>query len=1267
MLDFVKVRSSAKEATKRNPEGSITIFPEFIVMRSEDLMIRGGAFYAVWDETSGIWSKDEGVVCTLVDEMLLEAREHYPDDVNVDVRYMRNFGSSKWSEFLKYCGSLPDNFHELDNRIIFSDHEIVKNDYATKRLPYPMKAGEHDAWDELLGTLYDPLERRKIEWAIGAIISGDSKWIQKFVVLYGEAGSGKSTVLNIIEKLFDGYSSTFEAKALGQSGNSFALEAFADNPLVSIQHDGDLSHIEDNTKLNSIVSHEALMVNEKYKRAYPKAFNTFLFMGTNKPVKITDAKSGIVRRLIDVRPSGKHIPFDRYQLLMNQVGFELGAIAQHCLELYSKLGPNAYDAYRPTEMMGATNDFYNFVEDHYAELSNENGVTLKQAWEMYKLWSDEVAVKYPMSRRAVKEELKGYFREYHERYKSRDGDYPRCVYIGFQGDKFDYIQGDEVDAIPSPKLELESRDSIFDKLCADCPAQYAKSDGTPSIRWSSVQTTLSDIDTSRLHYVKVPENHIVIDFDIPGDDGGKDLEANLIAAAKWPSTYAELSKSGSGVHLHYIYDGDVSLLAKEYAEHIEIKVYTGNAALRRQVTRCNDIPIRTLCSGLPEKKKGGKRVLDFEGFKNENLLRYQIKENLKKAYLPSTVSSVDFIGKLLQEAYDSGQHYDVSDLQPNVVAFAVNSTHNSEKCLAMVGKMHFYSEEPAPAKESDDVGIIFYDVEVFPNLFVVVWKRQGDHKPVEMINPKPVDIERLLKHRLVGFNNRKYDNHILYGRLLGYSNEALYELSQRIISNATNAMFREAYSASYADIYDFCSKKQSLKKWEIELGIHHLELGLPWDQPVPEELWPKVAAYCVNDVIATEAVFNARIEDFHAREMLAELSGLTVNDTNRQHTTRIIFGNDRHPQSKFIYTNLATGERSDGTKTDKCFPGYIYEFGTSTYRGVVVGEGGRVFAKPGMYIGTTKTFDVESMHPNSAKQLDIFGVYTKNFTDLLDARLAIKHGDYDKAKTMLGGKLKPYLGDKDNADKLAYALKIVINSVYGLTAAKFDCEFKDPRNVDNIVAKRGALFMMDLQAKVEALGGEVVHIKTDSIKVFNPTPEIEDFIFSYGREWGYNFEVESVYSRFCLVNDAVYIAMTEDGRWTATGAQFQQPYVFKTIFSHEPLVFDDYCETKSVTGASSMYLDMDEGLAEGEHDYRFVGKAGQFTPILSGRGGGRLLREKGGKYYAVTGTKDHRWLESEVVRNLSREDDIDISYYEELADKAIADISAFGDFKEFIR
>ena len=44
------------------------------------------------------------------------------------------------------------------------------------------------------------------------------------------------------------------------------------------------------------------------------------------------------------------------------------------------------------------------------------------------------------------------------------------------------------------------------------------------------------------------------------------------------------------------------------------------------------------------------------------------------------------------------------------------------------------------------------------------------------------------------------------------------------------------------------------------------------------------------------------------------------------------------------------------------------------------------------------------------------------------------------------------------------------------------------------------------------------------------------------------------------------------------GAQFAQKYVFKTLFSKEPITFDDLCETRAVS--SALYLDMNENLPD---------------------------------------------------------------------------------------
>lgn len=901
MLDFLMI------STRSTKRGVIEIYPKFIIKKSSDLMIRGGDFYAIWVEERGLWSTDEQDALSIIDKYLDKYAEENKGKFEGHVRIMHMWDaeSGMIDTWHKYCQKqMRDSFHQLDDKLIFSNTKVSKKDYSSKRLPYPLEKGNVSAWDKLISTLYSPEERHKIEWSIGAIVTGDSKHIQKFMVFYGSAGTGKSTILNVIQKLFEGYYSVFDARALGSSSNSFALESFKTNPLVAIQHDGDLSRIEDNTRLNSLVSHELMTVNEKFKAAYSNRFNAFLYMGTNKPVKITDAKSGLIRRLIDVTPSGNKLSKREYDDVTKRIDFELGAIAKYCEDIYRK-DPGAYDDYVPVSMLGASNDFYNFVLDSYFTFKEQEDVPLKSAWELYKTYCDEANVPYPFSKRIFKEELKNYFRDYKDRYTKNDTRM-RSVYIGFRADKFEDEEKEEVQTPKIKLIEFNSTESIFDKDCGKYPAQYATSKGTPSKKWDNVTTTLDDINTKELHYVKVPENHIVIDFDIPDENGEKSLERNVEEASKWPPTYAEFSKSGKGVHLHYIYTGDPKKLSAIYADHIEVKVYSGKSSLRRKLTKCNNLPIATINSGLP--LKGEDKVVNFEAIKTEKGIRTLIKKNMKKEIHPGTKPSIDFIYKILDDAYKSELKYDVSDMKPAVLSFAASSTHQADYCIKLVNKMQFKSEEPSlPVGSRPEDQIVFYDIEIFPNLFLVNWKYDGEDKPVvRMINPKPAEIEELIKYKLVGFNCRRYDNHMLYARLMGYNNQQLFNLSQKIITEG-KGFFGEAYNISYTDVYDFAAKKQSLKKWEIELGIHHQELGLPWDKPVPEELWTQVAEYCDNDVIATEAVFHKLKGDFTAREILADLAGMSVNDTTNSLTTRIIFGKERHPN--LVYTDLATGKQ----------------------------------------------------------------------------------------------------------------------------------------------------------------------------------------------------------------------------------------------------------------------------------------------------------------------------------------------------------------------
>ena len=1285
----------------------IEIYPDFSTNRPDDLMVRGKMFYAIWDDEKQAWSTDEYDVQRIVDE---ELKRYYQENMNrmagsVSVQYMSRFKTRSWLEYRKYIASMPDNYHQLDEKIVFSNTPIKRTDYISRHLSYPLEPGPCDAYEEIISTLYEPEERRKIEWAIGAIISGDSKKIQKFLVFYGEGGTGKSTILNIIQSLFKGYYAVFSSKALG-SNTRFAMEPFKRNPLVAIEHDGDLSSIEDNTRINQIVSHEEMPMDLKNVPIFSMRLNSFLLIGTNKPVKITDGKSGIIRRLIDVYPSGMRIDFDRYMQLTERVEFELSGIAYHCLEVYKSLGKSYYNNYVPRNMIYETDIFYNFVEENYFVFREKDGVTAKSAYEMYKVFCDESGI---TARRLTKvqfrSELKNYFKHFDEITRV-DGKQVRSYYSGFKYKKFNLDS-----AKPEAKekktdipewLNLKEQHSLLDDILADSPAQYAvkKENGSdvPTMAWAKVKTKLRDLDTSQVHYV-MPQTDIpliTVDFDLKDENGNKSFERNAEAASKWTPTYAECSKGGEGIHLEYYYPMDISKLSALFDEDIEIKTCIGKGSLRRRVSRCNDIPIATLTSGLPLKE--AKKTVNFDSIANEKALRTMILKNLRKEYNPHTRPSIDYIYNDLEAAYNQGLKYDVRDLRPKVMAFANNSTHQSAYCVTLVGKMKFCSEEATENQDDQykNDELIFYDVEVFPNLFLINWKVMGSDHCVRMVNPTKEDIELLVKMKLIGFNCRRYDNHMLYARLVGYTNEQLYQLSQRIINESRNALFKEAYNLSYTDVYDFCAKKQGLKKWEIELGIHHQELGLPWDQPVPEERWQQVAEYCDNDVIATEAVFNANQADFMARKFLADISKAlmgygTVNDTTNQLTTRIILRGDRNANKQFVDPDLK-----------KLFPGYEFDpmgfpedkytekfektskrvLHKSCYKGCDPSEGGRVYARPGVY-SNVWTFDVASMHPSSIIAENGFGKYTQNLKDLLDIRLHIKHKEYEALYGYFGGILKPYVDEiiaetdkeaqKKKAKALSYALKIAINSVYGLTSAKFDNPLRDPRNIDNWVAKRGALFMIDLQQAVEKMGYTVVHVKTDSIKVADPTEELKEFIFSYGRKYGYTFEIEAIYDRICLVNRAVYIAKYSDlhpdeeerGKWTATGDQFKQPYIFKTLFSKEPIVFSDMCETKTVQTA--LYLDMDENLPEGEHNYQFIGKAGLFCPVMDGCGGGRLLRDAGdGKYAYAESSSGYRWMEAEAVKTLGMEDKINRGYYNRLCDQAIQDISEFTDFEMFV-
>ncbi|MEG0239542.1 MAG: DUF5906 domain-containing protein [Anaerorhabdus sp.] len=1243
--------SSVKEYKSPNREYDLKVYPDYSYRGVKDLVTKGKVFYAFWNGTTWSTSLDE-LIYAIDGQTMAKKEEMEKKDPHLRIgAKMLNINSTRMmQDFLGYLKQFGSSNPTFNTKVLFADDVAKREDYSTNKLSYNPEPGPTPAFDELMSVLYAPEELDKILWFMGVLLCNKASKIQKFMFLYGGKGSGKGTVIHIFKQMFAGYHESIDLAIL-TGANDFATAQVKEVPLL-IDEDTDISKIQKDTNLLKLTAHEPLYINMKYKEPYDATFMGLLITASNQRFKVRNVDSGITRRAVVVEPTEDKVSRSKYNKLMDQIAFELPQIADKAMQRFTDMGTSYYDDFIAVDMMEATDIVYSFVRQHVETLGES--VDLKQAADLYKIYLEDMDFDIAGHKRRIKEELKRYYRNFSAditvdgvRHKNHYSDLKRELIFP----ENEHIQLVEPEVISN----LREQHSLLDDMYADQLAQEANEYGVPSLSWDKCKTTLKDIDTSKVHYVQPPEGHIIIDFDIKNEKGEKDLQANLRASENFPPTYMELSKSGGGLHLHYFYSGDVHKLANNYDDDIEIKVFKGKSSLRRMLTKCNDLPIRTLSSGLPQKKEVNDLNEQVEIISwNEKKMRTVIKKCFQKVYHDATKPSIDFIVDTFEQADKDGVKYDLTDMRQDIIAFAATSTNQAPYCLKVASRIKYTNidevvDQPviqgsnARSTVVPDEDITFFDVEVFPNLFMIVWKPYGGKKTT-WYNPSPAQVGELMKRNIVGFNNRGYDNHILCGAWNGENNMEIYLRSKQIISKDTPrwaGQIRTANDISYADIYEYSSKKQSLKKWEVELGITHDELEYDFDKPLPESEWPRAAEYCGNDVDATETVFKATYPDYVARKILAELSGLSINSTTKMHAEKFLFGDDPRPQDKFVYTDLS-----------KTFPGYTFnpyrtDGPKSDYFGEDPSEGGYVYSEPGVYENVV-LMDVASMHPTSLCEMNYFGPYTQRYRDLLQTRIYIKHENFEEAAKMFDGILAPYLTDKESAEALSYALKIIINIVYGLTSASFDNKFKHKDNVDNIVAKRGALFMMTLRRNIQEQGFDVAHVKTDSIKIPGATEELIEYIHNFGSQYGYTFEHEATYSKMALVNKAVYIAQygwaekeKKIGKWDATGAQFAMPVVLKRLFTHQPIVEEDYAITKQAK--SPIYID-DEHI-------------GKFANVYASKTGGVMTRGEGEKRDAVTGTKGFKW---KLYSQYSGKEDIDMSYYDGLVNQAVEDIDAVG-------
>lgn len=1350
--DFFNI--TVEELSGPNRKADAVISADFTYLDNQggdvkDIVVKGGSFYAMW--TGANWSMEKNDVVRVVDQYIshkfheLKAKGYE----KVSVKFMQNAGSGLMRNFVKYCEDAPESLQVFNSKILFQNHNVTREDYSTFQLPYTPTPQPTPAFDELSSILYAPDQLDKILWCLGALFTGEIVNIEKFLFLYGPAGTGKGTIIKIIEMLLGQYIGGIDLKQL-TSGSEYATGTLQELPLL-IDSDTDLSRIKNDTPLLKITSHEEVFVRKLYQRPYPVTFKGLIITASNQRAQFRDSDSGIVRRLLKAVPTGHLIAGPRYKELMNNIQFELAGIAQKSIDTFSRLGAFHYANDIDVEMLEYGDSIFEFVRENV--LMMQNDPTLSEVELLYKGMLEDRGWDINGYKNRLRLGLQRFFETYTKDTKDGEGNRKRDWYRGFKYEEAFPETKSAPESSDKPKIDLTMGrvTSRFDLEGRDWPAQYTNKDGNPLKKWDSVTTTLKEIDPTKLHFVRVPTEHIIIDFDAKNENGEKDLAKNLELASAYPPTYTEVSKSGGGVHLHYWYDGDPTKLATRISDDIEIKVFNGGSSLRRKLISANDLPVAHISSGLPlkEEKKSMYKDVEHIMWTEKKLLDF-IDACLRKEHHGATAPEVSFIAKVLDDAYDAGVIYDLRHKQQEVLRFALKSTNQAQQCLKMVSEMHFYrvpEDESESYSESlilPDEDIVFFDSEVFSNLYMLGWKKYSLEVPETIykgledctslteietilvnewwtthekeigieINPAPTRVRHLFDtYPMVGFNNLGYDNHIAYGRMQGDDEMECYKRSQGIIEKRDKrAKIWAANDISYADIYEFLDTKMSLKKWQIKLGLRHDEFEYDWTKPLPEHAWGRCAAYMLNDVTSEEALFKSKDgqDAWNARKVLAEINNLSPNVKTQTQAEKFLFGDDPNPQDKFNWYDLA-----------KEFPGYTFNSfqKKSEYLGEDPSEGGYVHAEPGVYQNVI-VLDIASMHPHSLIAMNYFGEYTPKFAALVECRMNIKHGNieaashaFDEVDPELADKLRPYL-EGGSVKGLAHALKIIINIVYGMTSAPWPNKFKDPRNVDNCIAKRGALFMIMLKKEVQELGYQVAHIKTDSIKIINGDKKIIDYCMKRANDFKYEFEHEHTYSRMALLNRATVIAEIgwpekEKGEWEAIGAQFGKktnPYVYKTLLSQEEVDEKDFFITKEVKTA--IYL-----------DDQYVGKNAQIYASVTGREISRtqpsnvaqmiqsrwikpnymLKRESEGlstyeleeakkqkianelgldiyevkqiidngfpdtivdKNVSVTGTSGYKW---ELATQYKGFEDIDMTYYHKLVKDAVKDVYAVGD------
>jgi len=203
----------------------------------------------------------------------------------------------------------------------------------------------------------------------GYAISGEGCWAQKMLILLGEGANGKSTLVNIMRRVFG------EANCSAVSANRFSDSnalSIMDGKLINIGEETPKKSFMESGTLKDIVTGGIVAAKKLYKDQYEVRLSTKLMLLCNELPSTWDSSAGFYRRLIIVpfnNTFNEHTvgydPFMEHKMIP-----ELAGILNKVVEAYKVLATNR--KFSKAKLAEDTLHQYRQESDHILAWSTES-------------------------------------------------------------------------------------------------------------------------------------------------------------------------------------------------------------------------------------------------------------------------------------------------------------------------------------------------------------------------------------------------------------------------------------------------------------------------------------------------------------------------------------------------------------------------------------------------------------------------------------------------------------------------------------------------------------------------------------------------------------------------------------------------------------------------------------------------------------------------------------------------------------------------------